>query len=167
MSGVRQWLWQALGRRAFALCFHNWYGPRRAILRMFGAKLTPTSRLRPSCIITHPWNLSMGIESAVGDLAYLDCTEPIEIGDYCTVSQHVRVLTHVPGAPAGVSHQARGPVRIERDGWVAAESMVLPGVTVGEGAILGARGTARESLAPWSTYGGDPLRRIGDRARPV
>jgi len=170
MTGaLRTFAWRTIGRRLFALSFHNWYGVRRAILRAFGARLTATSRLRPSCIITHPWNLEMGRESAIGDLAYIDSTERITIGDYCTVSQHAKVLSVIGDAPAfagqTLSHATRGAIRIETDGWVAAEAMVLPGVTIGEGAILGARGTARTSLAAWTTFGGEPLRAIGPRNR--
>lgn len=165
-SAIRRWAWRAIGRRFFALSFHNWYGVRRAILRAFGAKMTSTSRTRPSCIITHPWNLEMGRESAIGDLAYIDSSERVVIGDYCTVSQHAKVLSVIADAPADRSHTTRGPIRIETDGWVAAEAMVLPGVTIGEGAILGARGTARDSLAAWTTFGGEPLRAIGPRQRP-
>ncbi len=187
MSGeLREFAWRTVGRKAFALSFHNWYGVRRAILRVFGATVAPVCRIRPSVVITHPWNFSIGHESAIGDLAYIDCTERVDIGEYCTVSQHAKVLTSLENpvaktnppqtlAPTGdgasevafVSHGMRGPVRIENDGWVAADSMVLPGVTVGEGAILGARATARESLAPWTTFGGEPLRTLGPRARPA
>jgi len=158
----RESAWRAVGCHAFAWTFHNWYGMRRAILRAFGAKLTPTSKQRPSCIITHPWNLTMGIESAIGDGAYIDCSEAVSIGDYCTVSQYSKVMTTLEAGPAGVW---RGPVRIEADGWVAADAMVFPGVTVGEGAILGSRATARANLVPWTIYGGEPLKALGSRPR--
>lgn len=161
---MREVLWREVGGRAFAWTFHNWYGLRRAILRGFGAKLTPTSKQRPSCIITHPWNLTMGIESAIGDGAYIDSSEPVSIGDYCTVSQYSKVLTTLDATPSGTA-VLRGAVRIETDGWVAADAMVFPGVTVGEGAILGSRATARENLVPWTIYGGEPLKAIGSRPR--
>ncbi|MGH7243340.1 MAG: hypothetical protein ACREJD_07975 [Phycisphaerales bacterium] len=167
-STTRAWLWNCVGRHLFAWTFHNWYGLRRSLLKAFGTKLAPTSLVRPSCVITHPWNLEMGRSSAVGDHAYIDSTERVVIGDYCTVSQYSKVLTSIASTPPGtLSHAVRGPIRIEDDGWVATESMVLPGVTVGEGAILGARGTARASLAPWTAFGGEPLRAIGRRARPA
>lgn len=167
MSGeLRAFAWRTIGRRLFALSFHNWYGVRRAILRAFGAKLTKTSRVRPSCIITHPWNLEMGRESAIGDLAFIDSTERVVIGEFCTVSQHAKVLSAIADGGQNQGRAWRGEIRIEDDGWVAADAMVLPGVTVGAGAILGARATARESLAAWTLFGGEPLRAIGRRARP-
>ncbi|MBN8598895.1 MAG: putative colanic acid biosynthesis acetyltransferase [Planctomycetes bacterium] len=162
---IRAWLWKCAGRHLLAWTFHNWYGIRRAILRAFGAELTGTSLVRPTAVVTHPWNLVMGKGSAIGDFAYVDSTERVVIGDFCTVSQHARVLTTME-RPKGAS-PLRGPITIETDGWVATETMVFPGVTVGAGAILGARGTARESLAPWTIFGGDPVRTIGPRTRPT
>ena len=163
-STMRAWMWKSVGRHLLAWTFHNWYGIRRAILRAFGAKLTNTSLVRPTCVITHPWNLEMGKGSAIGDFALVDSSERVMIGDFCTVSQHARVLTTMERAHGG---PLRGAITIETDGWVATQAMVFPGVTVREGAILGARGTARESLAPWTTFGGDPLRAIGPRTRPL
>ncbi|MBS0191007.1 MAG: hypothetical protein U0573_03805 [Phycisphaerales bacterium] len=158
---LRALLWSLLGRHAFAWTFHNWYGARRNILRVFGAKLTATSKQRPTCTITCPWNLTMGVESAIGDYAFIDSDQPVSIGDYCTVSQYAKVLTRarVPGS------ELRAPIRIETDAWVAADSIVFPGVTLGPGAILGSRAAAMRDLSAWTIFGGEPLRAIGARPR--
>ena len=50
---------------------------------------------------------------------------------------------------------------------VAARSIVLPGVTLGEGAVLGALSLAKESLPAWHIYGGVPARDLGERSRDV
>jgi len=47
-------------------------------------------------------------------------------------------------------------IRIGDYGWVAADGFVGPGVTVGVGAVLGARGVAMKSLDPWTVYTGNP-----------
>lgn len=57
------------------------------------------------------------------------------------------------------------PVLIEAHAWVCAEAFVGPGVTVGEGAVLGARAVAMTSLEPWSVYAGNPAVKVSDRAR--
>ena len=50
---------------------------------------------------------------------------------------------------------------------VAARSVVLPGVTFGEGAVLGALSLAKEPLLAWHVYGGVPARCLGERSQEV
>ena len=57
------------------------------------------------------------------------------------------------------------PIRIGRDAWIAAEAFVGPGVTVGDGAVLGARGVAMRDLGEWAYYGGNPAQRLKERPR--
>jgi putative colanic acid biosynthesis acetyltransferase WcaF len=52
------------------------------------------------------------------------------------------------------------PIVIGAHAWIAAESFVGPGVTVGAGAVLGARGVAFRDLDPWTVY-------VGNRATPI
>jgi putative colanic acid biosynthesis acetyltransferase WcaF len=47
--------------------------------------------------------------------------------------------------------------------WIAAEAFVGPGVTVGDGAVLGARGCAFKDLDSWTVYAGNPARALKPR----
>lgn len=49
-----------------------------------------------------------------------------------------------------------GSITIGRTAWVAAEAFVGPGVTVAEGAVLGARAVTMKNLQPWTVYIGNP-----------
>ena len=55
------------------------------------------------------------------------------------------------------------PITIGAGAWIAAEAFVGPGVEVGEGAVLGARGVAFRSLEAWTVYGGNPAKAIKPR----
>jgi acetyltransferase-like isoleucine patch superfamily enzyme len=52
------------------------------------------------------------------------------------------------------------PVRIGRNVWIGFEAVVLPGVTVGEGAVIGARAVVTEDVAPFTVVAGNPARAI-------
>ncbi len=164
---MRETLWRWLGAPAMALTFHNWYGVRRRILRVFGATLADTARVRPSARISAPWRLVMGRESSIGDRAVIECDAGVRIGDFVTVSQLAYVCT------AGVRTDdprlpiERRAVEIGDDAWIGADAFVGPGVRVGPGAILGAKASAFEDLAPWTVYGGEPLRVLRGRERPA
>lgn|GEM_PF-6896010 len=157
---LRRWYWSLLGSLFFRVSFHNWYGVRRVLLGFAGARVSSSFRARPTCLIIHPWGLVAGRETAVGDRAVLDCTNGITLGDFVTISQHSVLWTTPSPDTRG------GPIRVENDGWVSTDAFVGPGVVVGEGAVLGARAAARESLQPWTIYGGDPARALKAREKP-
>lgn len=155
------WWW--IQATAFRWSWHSWYGWRRLILRTFGATVHPTARIRPSVRIECPWNLTFKANSVAGDRANLYALGPITIGERATVSQqtHLCAGTHdfnQPDLPL-----LRPPIVIGDDAWIAADAFVGPGVTVGEGAILGARGCAFKNLDPWKIYGGNPAKEIRPR----
>jgi len=52
------------------------------------------------------------------------------------------------------------PIVLGEKAWIAAEAFVGPGVTVGEGAVLGARGVAMRDLEPWTVYRGNPAQPV-------
>jgi putative colanic acid biosynthesis acetyltransferase WcaF len=158
-------LWNYVGQKLFRFTFHNWYALRNAILRAFGATVGHPVRLRPTVLIEQPWNLTIGDNSSIGDRAIVYCLGKVTIGAHVSVSQGAHLC-------AG-SHDFRKPdmpilkpiITIHDYAWVAADAFVGPGVTVGEGTVLGARGCAMKDLAPWTVYTGNPALRVKDRPR--
>ncbi|MGR3804076.1 LbetaH domain-containing protein [Marinibacterium profundimaris] len=137
---------------------------RQFLLRTFGAEIGKGSRIAPSCFVWAPWNLKMGVYACLAD--GVDCYTQAEIvmGDYSTVSQRAFLCT--------ASHSIRTlerplfsrPICIEPHSWVCAEAFVGPGVTVGEGAVVGARSVLFSDAAPFTVYQGNPA--IAIKKRP-
>lgn len=87
----------------------------------------------------------------------------ITIGANAVVSQNSTLCASTHDLSEPLFPLVLRPIRIERDAWVAAEAFVGPGVTLGEGAVLGARGVAVRDLEPWTVYAGNPARPIKGR----
>lgn len=58
---------------------------------------------------------------------------------------------------------SRGGIRIGRDAWIGAGSIILDGADIGDGCVIGAGSVVRETLPPFTVWAGRPLRQIGAR----
>ena len=138
-------------------------GWRRFLLRCFGARLGRGVKVMPSTRVWAPWNLTMGDEACLSH--DVDCynVAPIEIGAHATVSQYAFLCA----ASHDISDPRMGlitaPIRIGPAAWVCAGAFVAMGVTVGEGAVVGARAVAVKDVAPWTVVAGNPARVLRKR----
>jgi galactoside O-acetyltransferase len=72
-----------------------------------------------------------------------------------------------PTVPEKFRGARHGDVSLRRHSVVGAGSVVLPGVTVAEGAVIGALSLVNRSVESWGVYAGVPAHRIKDRLRDV
>lgn len=99
----------------------------------------------------------------------------LEMGDFSGLSSGVRIYTGNddykggcltnPTVPAPFRVAERSKVAIGRHAIVGANAVVLPGVTIGEGAAIGACALVRRDCDPWTIYAGVPARAIGPRPK--
>src|SRR3982750_212037 len=88
---------------------------------------------------------------------------PISLGRAALVSQGAHLCAGTHDISSATFQLTARPIVIGAQAWIAAEAFVGPGVEVGEGAVLGARGVAFRSLDPWMVYGGNPAKAIKRR----
>lgn len=132
---------------------HGW---RRFVLRMFGAKMGKGARVYGSTRIWYPPNLTMGAGALMGPKVNCYNQGHIAIGDGVVVSQGAYLCAS--------SHDIRDPhfqlvlrpIRIEARAWVAADAFIGPGVTVGEGSVIGARAALFRDAPAWQVWSGNP-----------
>ncbi len=139
------------------------YGWRRMLLRMMGARIGRGAVIDPSVKVWYPPNLIMEPYSTLGP--YVDCysVAPVTIGRCATVSQYsyLCAATHdytdlkLPLIPK--------PISIGTHAWVCAAAFVGPGVTVGDGAVVGARSSVFKDVEPWTVVAGNPARFLKTR----
>ena len=128
-----------------------------------------------SLIATGP--LTLGAQVHVASYCHLSAGDGITLEDFSGLSQGVQLYSRTddysgewmtnPTVPGEYTRIIAGPVVVGRHAILGANTVVLPGVTVGEGCSIGAQSLVKESLAPWGMYAGCPVRRIRERSRAL
>jgi acetyltransferase-like isoleucine patch superfamily enzyme len=120
---------------------------------------------------------------SIGDFTLINgariiCDAEVSIGDYCLISWNT-VFMDTRRLPQNAAARRRElelvatreprrfeseapaqPIRIGRNVWIGFDACVLPGVTIGEGAVIGARSVVVEDVPPFSVAVGNPARVI-------
>ncbi|MGI4777329.1 MAG: putative colanic acid biosynthesis acetyltransferase [Janthinobacterium lividum] len=136
---------------------------RRFLLRCFGAKMGAGSDVRCGARVWYPRHLQMEEASVLASGVNCYNMAPIHIGAGAIVSQGAHLCAGSHDITSPVFQLTMRPIRIGANAWIAADAFVGPGVDVGEGAVLGARGVAFRSLDAWGVYAGNPAQRIKQR----
>lgn len=142
---------------------HGW---RRAVLRLFGAKLASSAKIYPTVRIWYPANLEMAEHSCLGPDVNCYSMNRISLGPYALASQGAYLCAGTHDVDDPDFQLVTKPIALEANAWVAAEAFVGPGVTVGEGAVLGARGVAFRNLDANTIYAGNPAKPLRMRKLP-
>jgi putative colanic acid biosynthesis acetyltransferase WcaF len=160
---IKRVLWMLFGQPLMRLTFHNWYGARRGLLRLFGARIAPSARVRPSVRVEQPWNLTIGEDTMVGDHVILYCLGKVVVGARCSISQYAHLCAGTHDYTRPDMPLLTLPVTLEDEVWVAADAFIGPGVTLHEGVVIGARSSVHRDCDAWSVYAGNPAKRIKER----
>jgi len=143
-------------------------GLRQSVLcRVFGARIGSGTVLYGGFEIRSPRRLEIGEQSVIGHRAVLDARGGLTIGRRVNLSSEVMIWT--------AQHDYRDPhfaavfkpVRIGDYAWLGPRCIVLPGVTVGEGAVVAAGAVVTKDVAPYTVVGGVPARPIAERPRGI
>ena len=153
--------WHALGIWT-PVPFHAW---RRFLVRIFGARVAGTAKIYPGVSIWYPRNLAMQNYACLGRSVICYDMDKVVLGPYALVSQRAHLCCGSHDIDDPNFQLFTKPINIGKNAWIAAEAFVGPGVTVGEGAVLGARGVAVHDLDPWTVYIGNPARSIRKREK--
>lgn len=139
---------------------HPW---RRFLLRLFGAKIEGKSDVRGSARVWYPPNLVMHNRTILA--GYVNCYNmaPITIGEGTVVSQGAHLCAGSHDISDKNFQLIVKPISIGRDCWIAAEAFVGPGVTIGDRAVLGARGVAFKEIDAEYVYVGNPAQKLKQR----
>lgn len=151
-------LWHIVAGTLFRFSPRRAWGWRRALLRLFGAQVGKGVHVLPSARVTYPWFVRIGDHAWVGEDVTLYSFAMIEVGEHAVISQRSYICagSHDYRDPAFAI--TASPIVIGPESWVATDVFVGPGVTVGRGAVVGARSCVMSDVPEMMVAVGNPCR---------
>jgi putative colanic acid biosynthesis acetyltransferase WcaF len=136
---------------------------RRAVLRLFGAKVGKHVHVYPSAHLYMPWNVELGDWTALGDDVLIYSLGKVRLGENVALSyrSHLCAGSHDLDDPA--TPLLKPPIIIADGVWVGTEAFIGPGVEIGRGAIVGARAVITKNVGELEIMAGNPAKVIGRR----
>ncbi|HOG07545.1 MAG: DapH/DapD/GlmU-related protein [Syntrophales bacterium] len=125
--------------------------------------------LKKGLRVTKPERVTIGDHVSIGPDVILQAHAPIMIGTYTLISAGVAVVTANHGLDRrglDMRPEVPAPVRIGRDCWIGAGALVLPGVTIGDGTVVGAGSVVSRDLPPGMICIGVPAKPVKPRPAP-
>jgi putative colanic acid biosynthesis acetyltransferase WcaF len=127
-------------------------------LKIFGAKITGRPFVHPRARITLPWNLTLHDRACLGDRAHAYSLGEIEIHADATVAQEAYLCTgtHQFDSPQRPLQTAK--ITVGAGAFICARAFVLPGITIGPRAIVGACAVVTRDVPEAARVAGNPAR---------
>jgi len=169
-SAVRRWrdVWSDLRLRLLAdLGYFPSHRVRGYFYRRAGLLIDRTSSIHWRAEFYAPERITIGRYCTIGDSSFLDGRSGLMIGDCVNFGSHVSIYTRQHDVDSPDFAEVGAPVTIGDYAWVSSHSIVLPGVTIGEGAVVAAGSVVTKDVAPYTLVGGNPARYIRDRSRDL
>jgi acetyltransferase-like isoleucine patch superfamily enzyme len=154
----------------------------QAVPQMLGPQIDPSQGITigSNCLLERDISFWLSIDAGanpridIGDRVYIGRNsfigsyQPITIGPTAMIGANSYIISgnhrfyrrDIPIADQGF---AGGPVTIEKDAWIGTHATVLPGVTIGQGAIVGAGAVVTRSIPAYEIWTGVPARFLRNR----
>lgn len=115
--------------------------------------------------------LKFGDNIQLNDFVHISAMNCVEIGNCCLIASHVYISDNSHGIYSGNEHKhsspltspdhrqyTTSPVKIGNNCWLGEGVIVLPGVTIGDGCVIGAHSVVNKDIPAYSIAVGSPIR---------
>jgi acetyltransferase-like isoleucine patch superfamily enzyme len=164
---------------------------RSRILSLRGANISRKVNIGSRVVVDRPWALCIGSRATIEDDVYFkivadrarldigkytfigkgcefDVLESVAIGDNTLIAPGCFITDHDHGTDMQTNIDTQpcvaAPVSIGKDVWLGAKCIILPGITVANGAVVGANAVVTKNVAEMDIVAGVPARKIGSRS---
>lgn len=126
----------------------------------FGLKHNGAISIYPNVQIWAPWNVEMGRFVAIDSEVNLYSADKIKIGTKVAISREAFICTASHDINYANRPLTTAPITICDGVWLGARATVLPGITIGEGAIVAANAVVTKDVPAWAVVAGNPAKII-------
>jgi acetyltransferase-like isoleucine patch superfamily enzyme len=161
---------RVLAGSLFAYTFNAWIGKwpsrtlRRSYLRMWLGRFGKGSNVQMGCTFLNGRKVFLQERCVLNFGTLLDGrVHTITIGSDCSIGPRASILTLGHDPQARNFANKGGDVVMGNRVWIGYGALVLPGVTIGEGAVIGAGSVVTKDVEPFSICAGIPARKVGER----
>jgi putative colanic acid biosynthesis acetyltransferase WcaF len=137
--------------------FNRW---RLVVLRIFGAEIHGLPFVHQRARIQHPWNLKLYHRACLGDRTHAYSLDRIILHEGCTVAQEAYLCTGTHDFADPKLPLQTAPIVVGAGAFVGARAFVLPGVTLGEGSVVGAMSVVTRDVPAGGIVAGNPARPV-------
>jgi putative colanic acid biosynthesis acetyltransferase WcaF len=110
-----------------------------------------------------PWNLTMRHRACLGKMASAYSLGKIEVMEGATVAQEAYLCTGTHDFQDPCLQLITKPITIGKNSFIGARAMILPGVSIGDQAIVGAMSVVSKDVPDHQIVAGNPAKKIGER----
>ncbi len=160
------------GRRFIRLLIELWlwsvsFAPSHLLrvigLRLSGAKIGRNVAIGRGIRVLHPWRLSIGSNTILGLRVCLDGRGSLTIGNNCNIADEIAIWTAEHDIQSPDFVMTEGAVVVGDRAWICHRSILLPGITIGEGSVVASGSVVTKDIPAFSVAAGIPARVIGKR----
>jgi putative colanic acid biosynthesis acetyltransferase WcaF len=134
------------------------------VLRVFGANLSGIPFIHSKARIQIPWNLTIKHRACLGEHANAYSLGIIDIQEGATIAQEAYLCTGTHDFNDPSLQLITKTITVGKNAFIGARAMILPGVSIGNQAIVGAMSVVSKDVPDHQIVAGNPAKKIGERA---
>lgn len=140
--------------------FKKW---RSFLLKCFGCKISGQPYVAPSARIKMPWHLSLKDHACLGPYCEVYNLGHVTLGEKATVAQQAYLCTGTHDFSSPKLPLVIGTIEIGPDVFIGARAFIMPGVKIGDGALVAAGSVVTKDVESWNVVAGNPAKFIKKR----
>lgn len=131
--------------------------------RVVGVKIGRGAKIHMWANFFNPPGVEIGEDTIIGDHCFLDGRANLKIGSHVAIASQVLIYNSQHDIHAEDFHAIEKPVEIGDYVFIGPRAIILPGVKIGQGAVVASAAVVTKDVAPGKIVAGVPAQEIGER----